>query len=118
MERVILIKTAERTTAVANSKETTAWAQRFNKIIQKVSSTVGEVVRIGQWLHSAAGRSFFSECLHIVTQELGSSSKTVRIAQSAASVLYAARKVRKITAYRRNNIFELSKMHTLAASKK
>lgn len=93
MERVILIKIPERTTTVANSKETTAWAQRFSKILQEVSSVVGEVVRIGQWLHSTAGRDFFSECLNIVTQELGSSSKTARIAQSAASVLFAARKV-------------------------
>lgn len=93
MERVILIKIWERTTTVTKSKETTAWAQRFSKILQKVSSTVGEVVRIGQWLHSPGGRNFLEECLNIVTEQLGSASKTVRIAQSSACVLFAARKV-------------------------
>lgn len=93
MERVVVIKVNERPKNGCGN-DLTQWAQRFGVLIKKVSSTVGEVIRIGQWLHSIDGQKFLSECLAIIQDELGNESKIGRIAQSAACVLFAARKVR------------------------
>ena len=95
MERVIVVKVNDRQSGACTTKEMTQWAQRFAVLIKKVSCTLGEVIRIGQWLHSAEGQLFYRECLSIVPDELGNSSKISRIAQSAACVLFAARKVWK-----------------------
>ena len=95
MERVIVIKVNDRENGGCSTKELTQWAQRFAVLIKRVSCTVGEVIRIGQWLHSAEGQKYYGECLSIVQDELGKSSKISRIAQSAACVLFAARKVTK-----------------------
>ena len=94
MERVILIKVNDRENEDCDTKDVTKWGQRFTILINKLSSTVGEIIHIGQWLHSIDGKKFYEECLHIVQDELGKSSKIIRIAQSAACVLFAARKVR------------------------
>lgn len=93
MERVILIKVNDRENEDCDTKDVTKWGQRFTLLINKLSSTVGEVIRIGQWLHSKPGKQFYDECLGIVQEELGKSSKIICIAQSAACVLFAARKV-------------------------
>ena len=92
MERVILIKVNDRQADCYNTNDVTKWAQRFSILIKKLSCTVGEVIRIGQWLHSIEGKKFYEECLGIIQDELGKSYKITRIAQSAASVLFAARK--------------------------
>ena len=94
MERVIVIKVNERQQDNCRSKDLTQWAQRFAVLIRKVSCTVGEVVRIGQWLQTVDGQKFYGECLSIIQDELGKSSKISRIAQSAACVLFSCRKVR------------------------
>ena len=93
MERVIVIKVNDRQSRGCNTRETTQWERRFAVLIKRVSCTVGEVIRIGEWLHSAEGQKYYGECLSIVQDELGKSSKISRIAQSAACVLFAARKV-------------------------
>lgn len=93
MERVVVIKVNDRQNDGCNTEEMTKWAKRFAVLINKVSCTVGEVIRIGQWLHSSEGQQFYGQCLSIVQEELGNSSKISRIAQSAAYVLFAARKV-------------------------
>ena len=88
-----MIKVNDRQNGSCSTEEMTKWAKRFAVLINKVSCTVGEVIRIGQWLHSAEGQQFYGQCLSIVQEELGNSSKISRIAQSAACVLFAARKV-------------------------
>ena len=93
MERVVVIKVNDRQNDGCATEEMTKWAKRFVVLINKVSCTVGEVIRIGQWLHSSEGQQFYGQCLSIVQEELGNSSKISRIAQSAACVLFAARKV-------------------------
>ena len=93
MERVVVIKVNDRQNESFSTKDMTKWAKRFSVLINKVSCTVGEVIRIGQWLLSPEGQVFYGECLSIVQEELGNSSKISRIAQSAACVLFAARKV-------------------------
>ena len=93
MERVVVIKVNGRQNESCSTKDMTKWAKRFSVLINKVSCTVGEVIRIGQWLLSPEGQVFYGECLSIVQEELGHSSKISRIAQSAACVLFAARKV-------------------------
>ena len=92
MERVVVIKVNDRQNESCSTKDMTKWAKRFS-VLNKVSCTVGEVIRIGQWLLSPEGQVFYGECLSIVQEELGHSSKISRIAQSAACVLFAARKV-------------------------
>ena len=93
MERVTVIRVKERKDIDSNAKEMTLWGQRFATLLRKLPATVGEVIRIGQWLHSAEGRDFFTQCTRIVQGELGSHSKINRVTQSAATVLFAARKV-------------------------
>ena len=88
-----MIKVNDRQNENCSTKDMTKWAKRFSVLINKVSCTVGEVIRIGQWLHSPEGQVFYGECLSIVQEELGNSSKISRIAQSATCVLFAARKV-------------------------
>ena len=88
-----MIKVNDRQNESFSTKDMTKWAKRFSVLINKVSCTVGEVIRIGQWLLSPEGQVFYGECLSIVQEELGHSSKISRIAQSAACVLFAARKV-------------------------
>ena len=95
MERVVVIKVNDRQNESFSTKDMTKWAKRFSVLINKVSCTVGEVIRIGQWLLSPEGQVFYGECLSIVQEELGHSSKISRIAQSAACVLFAARKVKE-----------------------
>lgn len=48
MERVILIKVNDRENEDCDTKDVTKWGQRFTLLINKLSSTVGEVIRIGQ----------------------------------------------------------------------
>lgn len=96
MERVIVIKVNERKNEKPLTRDLTQWSKRFAVLINQASCTVGEIIRIGQWLHSVEGQRFYGECLTIIHEELGNSSRISRIAQSAACVLFSARKVRFI----------------------
>lgn len=93
MERITVIKVKERKSISTNAKEMTLWGQRFAIILKRLPATIGEVIRIGQWLHCEEGSNFFADCTKIVQEEIGQSSKVSRIVQSAACVLFAARKV-------------------------
>ncbi|KAK3707808.1 hypothetical protein QZH41_011973 [Actinostola sp. cb2023] len=68
MERVLLIRVGPRDGIDPSSK----WNERFNILLEKVSSVVGEIVKIGQDAHSMSGRDFFSECAEIVKESLSS----------------------------------------------
>ena len=61
MERVLLIRVGLRDGIDPSLK----WNERFNILLEKVSSVVGEIVKIGQDAHSMSGRDFFSECAEI-----------------------------------------------------
>ena len=87
-----MIKVNDRESEGCKPKDVATWAQRFAILIKRLSCTVGQIVRVGQWLHSIDGRKFYEECLGIVHDELGKSLKISRVAQSAACVLFAARK--------------------------
>jgi len=68
------------------------WDEVFHNLLKKVSSVVGEVIRIGQWALSKDGKKFYQECLEIVSAGLGDDSGT-RFAKMWACGLLAARKV-------------------------
>ena len=60
-----------------------------------MSSTVGEVIRVGQWLHTGEGTSFYKECLQIAEDGLGEAAKGSRVASSWACGILATRMVSK-----------------------
>ena len=74
-------------------ESTTRWAKRFGKFLNVLPKTVGEIIRIGQWLHSTEGRKFLAECTQIAVSEFGDSSNASRLCQSWGCAIFAARKV-------------------------
>ena len=95
LDRVVLIHVPNRKTIVDSTSQSTLWNQRFSKILSHVSSTVGDIVRIGQWLHSTEGRDFLADCLAITKEAFGNSARRSRLAECWDCVLFAARKVNK-----------------------
>ena len=69
--------------------------RRFTILLEQVSSTVGEVVRVGQWLHTREGMAFHKECLQIAEDGLGEAAKGTRVASSWACGILAARMVKE-----------------------
>jgi len=92
--RLLIIKVAEREEEVcANSA--TLWAKRFSKIMEMLPKTVGEIIRVGQWLHTTHGREFLRECTQLARDEFGESPNVQRLCQSWGSAIFAARKVQR-----------------------
>ena len=89
---MLLIKVCERDTEVSGTSAS-LWAKRFGKFIEKLPKTVGEIVRIGQWLHTAYGREFLAECTKLARAEFGESPNVQRLCQSWGCAIFAARKV-------------------------
>ena len=58
LDRVVLIHVPNRKSMTDRASQSTLWNQRFSKILSHVSSTVGDIVRIGQWLHSTDRGNF------------------------------------------------------------
>ena len=95
LDRVVLIHVPNRKTIVDSTSQSTLWNQRFSKILSHVSSTVGDIVRIGQWLHSTDRGNFLTDCLAITKEAFGNSARRSRLAECWGYVLFAARKVNK-----------------------
>ena len=95
LDRVVLIHVPNRKTIVDSTSQSTLWNQRFSKILSHVSSTVGDIVRIGQWLHSTDRGNFLTDCLAITKEAFGNSARRSRLAECWDCVLFAARKVNK-----------------------
>ena len=68
LDRVVLIHVPNRKTMTDRASQSTLWNQRFSKILSHVSSTVGDIVRIGQWLHSTDRGDFLTDCLAITKE--------------------------------------------------
>ena len=92
--RLLTIKVCEREEEVS-ANTATLWAKRFAKIMDMLPKTVGEVIRVGQWLHTTYGREFLSECTLLARAEFGDSPNVHRLCQSWGSAIFAARKVKK-----------------------
>ena len=95
LDRVVLINVPNRETIANRARKSTLWNQRFSKILSQVSSPVGDIARIGQWLHSPDGRNFLSECQGITKEAFGNSARRSRLAECWGCVPFAARKVNK-----------------------
>lgn len=94
MVRLLIIKVCEREEEVS-ANTATLWAKRFAKIMEMLPKTVGEIIRVGQWLHGACGREFLKECTQLARAEFGDSPNVHRLCQSWGSALFAARKVKE-----------------------
>lgn len=80
--------------SIQRSKDQSAvWQQIFDQLINEVSSVVGKVIAVGQWLSSNQGREKFNECLGIVLRGFGEDGKGTRFAKMWACGLMAALKV-------------------------
>lgn len=73
--------------------EATVWNKRYSRLLQKLPATVGEILRVGQWLHSIQGRESLAECIQIARSEFGENSSVQRVCQSWGCAIFAARKV-------------------------
>ena len=78
---MLLIKVCERNEEVFGPLAS-LWAKRLGKIMEKLTKTVGEIVGIGQWLHTASGRDFLAECTNLARAEFGESPNVQRLYQS------------------------------------
>ena len=63
--------------------------------MEKLPKTVGEIIRIGQWLHTAHGREFLADCTALARAEFGESPNVHRLCQSWGCAIFSARKVKK-----------------------
>ena len=90
--RLLLIKVCEREEEL-DANTATLWAKRFAKIMEMLPKTVGEIVRVGQWLHTPYGREFLRECTQLAIAEFGDSPNVHRLCQSWGTAIFAARKV-------------------------
>ena len=91
--RLLLIKVCERDEEVSGASAS-LWAKRFGKMIENLPKTVGEIVRIGQWLHTAPGREFLADCTTLARAEFGESPHVQRLCQSWGCAIFSARKVK------------------------
>ena len=92
--RVILVP-FKRIHRLTTEEQDSAWNKIFEIILSNVSSVVGDVIRIGQWVHTTEGREFYQECLGIVSTGFGEEGKGTRFAKMWGCALLAARKVSK-----------------------
>lgn len=90
--RLLLIKVCERDEEIPGSSAS-LWAKQFGKIMEKLPKTVGEIIRIGQWLHTAPGREFLRDCTMLARTEFGESPNVQRLCQSWGCAIFSARKV-------------------------
>lgn len=61
-----------------DEREATLWTMRFDKLIAQVTSTVGCIIKIGQWEHTSEGSTFLAECLRGHRNMFENSSKRKR----------------------------------------
>ena len=78
---MLLIKICERNEEVSGPLAS-LWAKRLGKIMEKLPKTVGEIVCIGQWLHTASRRDFLAECTNLARAEFGESPNVQCLCQS------------------------------------
>ena len=90
---LLIIKVSERKEEVC-ATSASLWTKRFVKILEMLPKTVGEVIRVGQWLYTTYGREFLSKCTQLARAEFGDSPNVHRLCQSWGSAIFAARKVK------------------------
>ena len=74
-------------------EEASLWQQMFDCLIEKVSSVVGKVIALGEWVLTQEGRDLYNECLGIVLKGFGEEGRGTRFSKMWACGLLAARKV-------------------------
>jgi hypothetical protein len=93
LDRIVLIHVPNRSTTTHDVSHPNLWNQRFSRIIAHVSSAVGNIIQIGQWLHTSDGTTLLGDCLRITKEVFGYSARRSRLAECWSCVLFAARKV-------------------------
>lgn len=91
MERVLLIAVESRIGKKTPS-EKVIWNSMFETIVEKTSNVIGEIVKIGQFLHSSDGKKFLSSCTEIAGGTLKGCQE--RIIMMWAAALFCTRKVK------------------------
>ena len=89
--RLLTIKVREREEEVS-ANTATLWAKRFAKIMEMLPKTVGEVIRVGQWLHTTYGREFLSECTLLARAEFGDSPNVHRLLSKLGKRYFCCKK--------------------------
>ena len=70
MSRIIFIP-FESVKRSISDEEASIWQQMFDCLINKVSSVVGKVIALGEWVLTQEGRDFYNECVGIVLKGFG-----------------------------------------------
>lgn len=76
-----------------SDEEASIWQQMFDCLINKVSSVVGKIIALGEWVLTQEGRDFYNECVGIVLKGFGEEGRGTRFSKMWACGLLAARKV-------------------------
>ena len=92
MSRIIFIP-FDNGQRLISDEEASLWQQMFDCLLKKVSSVVGKVIALGQWVLTQEGRDFYNECLGIVLKGFGEDGRGTRFSKMWACGLLAARKV-------------------------
>jgi hypothetical protein len=92
LSRILFIPFANVTRNLTEDQDA-SWNKLFVKILAKVSSMVGDVIRIGQWASTPDGTKFYQECLGIVVKGFGDHGKGTRFSKMWACAMLATRKV-------------------------
>jgi len=82
-----LIKVNARGQELA-ADEATVWNKWYSRLLQKLPTTVGEIIHVGQWLHSIQGREFLADCTQLARSEFGESASVHRVCQSWGCAIF------------------------------
>ena len=89
LDRVLLIPVQGRNTRSVDE----CWDYNFSKLLPGVSSVIGQIIYIGQWISTPDGTNFRKECGEIVRAAFGEKGDGSRMSKMWSAGLLVARKV-------------------------
>ena len=93
LDRLLIIPVPPRSKIMNKVANAENWSQNFYKILDEVSSMIGNVIKIGQWINTPEGLAFMRECSTIITDTCGASTQASRMTKMLSCGLLVARKV-------------------------
>ena len=80
LSRIIFIPFDNAQRSISD-EEASLWQQMFDCLIEKVSSVVGKVIALGEWVLTQEGRDLYNECLGIVLKGFGEEGRGTRFSK-------------------------------------
>lgn len=90
IDRLLLIPVLPREGRVKDPEQ---WNSSFQKLLGVVSSVLGKIIELGQWIRSTDGIEFRKSCKSIVMEACGGANEGSRMVKMWSCGLLVARKV-------------------------